>query len=434
MGSNVENLGALERRFDITISLEKLQGEIENRLKRLAKTTKLHGFRPGKVPFKIVTQMYGAQVQQDVLSDAVHKEFKDAVKELNLQVAGYPRFEAKSTNDNDALYTFSATFEVYPEIVLGDLSKQTIERPNVQVGDADIDKTLDMIRKQRVTYEPVNRSAKKGDRVKIDYHGVIDGNDFAGGKAEGVQLILGDGKFLKDFEASLVGMKVGNHKSFDVVFPEDYHGKDVAGKIVTFEVELNELEASVLPNVDADFAKLLGVPDGDIKKLREGIQQDLEREVLKRIRSKLKEQIMQSLLDTTQIEAPGVLIKQEIDRLMQNARSNLEARGMKAKEMPFTPDLFKEKAEYRVKLGLILAELVKVHTLKATPEQVRSIIEDAAQSYENPEQVIKWHYASSERLQEAESLALEENVVNWALDKIKIIDKTVTFDELMGIS
>ena len=434
MGSNVENLGALERRFDITISLEKLQGEIENRLKRLAKTTKLHGFRPGKVPFKIVTQMYGAQVQQDVLSDAVHKEFKDAVKELNLQVAGYPRFEAKSTNDDDALYTFSATFEVYPEIVLGDLSKQTIERPNVQVGDADIDKTLDMIRKQRVTYEPVNRSAKKGDRVKIDYHGVIDGNDFAGGKAEGVQLILGDGKFLKDFEASLVGMKVGNHKSFDVVFPEDYHGKDVAGKIVTFEVELNELEASVLPNVDADFAKLLGVPDGDIKKLREGIQQDLEREVLKRIRSKLKEQIMQSLLDTTQIEAPGVLIKQEIDRLMQNARSNLEARGMKAKEMPFTPDLFKEKAEYRVKLGLILAELVKVHTLKATPEQVRSIIEDAAQSYENPEQVIKWHYASSERLQEAESLALEENVVNWALDKIKIIDKTVTFDELMGIS
>jgi trigger factor len=433
MGSNVENLGALKRRFDISISLEKLQSEIDSRLKRLAKTTKLHGFRPGKVPLKIVTEMYGIQVQQDVLNDAVHKEFKDTVKEQNLQVAGYPRFEAKATDDNDALYTVSATFEVYPEIVLGDLSQHSVERPNVQVSETDIDRTLDMICKQRVTYEPVSRSAKKGDRVKINYHGVIDGNDFAGGKASNIQLILGDGKFLKDFEASLIGMKAGNRKSFDVAFPEDYHGKDIAGKTVTFEVELTELEEPVLPVVDADFAKLLGIPDGDVGKLREGIQNDLEREVSRRARAKLKEQVMQALLDTTQIEVPSVLINQEKERLMQNARSDLEARGMKAKEMPLSPDLFKEKAEYRVKLGLILAELVKVHALKATTEQVRSIIEDIAQSYENPEQVVKWHYASSERLQEAESLVLEENVVNWALGKIKLIDKTVTFDELMGI-
>lgn len=434
MGSNVENLGTLERRCDITISLEKLQGEIENRLKRLAKTTKLHGFRPGKVPIRIITQMYGVQVQQDVLNDAVHKEFKDTVKEHNLQVAGYPRFEAKAANDNESLYTVSATFEVYPEIVLGDLSKQNIERPTVQIEEADIDKTLDMICKQRVAYEPVSRAAKKGDRAKIDYHGTVDGDDFPGGKAEGIQLIIGDGKFLKDFEASLIGMKVGNNKSFDVVFPDDYHGKDIAGKTVTFEVKLNELEEPVLPNVDAEFAKLLGIPDGDIKKLREGIHKDLEREVSKRIRSRIKEQIMQAFLDTTQIEAPSILINQEKERLMQNARSDFEARGMKAKDMPLTADLFKEKAEYRVKLGLILAELVKVHALKATSEQVRNIIEDAAQSYENPEQVVKWHYASPERLQEAESLALEENVVNWALEKIKLIDKTVTFDELMGIS
>lgn len=433
MGSNVENLGALERRFDITISLEKLQDEIGNRLKRLVKTTKLQGFRPGKVPLKIVTQMYGAQVQQDVLNDAVHKEFTDTIKELNLQVAGYPRFEAKSLNDDNAFYVFSATFEVYPEIVIGDLSEQNIQQPKVQVGDTDIDKTLDMLRKQRVTYESVTRSAKKGDRVKIDYHGVIDGTDFPGGEAKDIQLILGAGKFLKDFETSLVGMKTGNSKSFDVVFPENYHDKDIAGKTVTFEVKLNALEELILPNLDVDFVKLLGVPDGDIKKLREGIQQDLEREVSKRVRSKIKEQIMQSLLDTTQIDAPSILINQETERLMQNAKSNLEARGMRTKEISLTPDLFKEKAEYRVKLGLILAELIKVYTLKATPEQVRSIIESAAQSYENPEQVIKWHYASSERLQEAESLALEENVVDWALKKVKLIDTTVTFDELMGM-
>ncbi|SFE95791.1 trigger factor [Nitrosomonas sp. Nm166] len=434
MASNVENLGALERRFDITISLEKLQGEIENRLKRLVKTTKLHGFRPGKVPLKIVTQMYGTQVQQDVLNDAVHKEFTETIKELNLQVAGYPRIEAKSLNDNNTSYTFSATFEVYPEIVIGDLSTQSIERPNVEVSDTDIDKTLEMIRNRRMVYEPVTRSAKKGDRVKIDYHGVIDGSDFPGGKAKDTQLILGDGRFLKDFETSLMGMRVGNNKSFEVVFPEDYHGKEVAGKTVIFEVKLNELEEPVLPDVNADFAKSLGISDGDIKKLRESIQRDLEHEVSKRIRSKVKEQIMQLLLDTTQIEAPSVLINQEIEQLMQNAKSNLEARGMKSRGISLTPDLFKEKAEYRVKLGLILAELVKVHALKATREQVRSIIEDAAQSYENPEQVIKWHYASSERLQEAESLALEENVVNWVLNKINLIDKTITFDELMGIS
>ncbi len=433
MGSNIENLGALERRFDITISIEKLQSEIENRLKRLVKTTKLHGFRPGKVPLKMVTQMHGAQIRQDVLNDAIHKDFTDTIKEFNLQVAGYPKFEAKSLDNNDA-YIFSATFEVYPEITIGDLGKQSIYRPNVKIEDADIDKTLEVIRKQRVTYEPVTRVAKKGDRVKIDYHGTIDGVDFEGGKGVDLQLIIGDGKFLKDFEAALIGMKIGNNKSFDVVFPEGYHGKSVAGKTATFEVKLNELEEPILPNVDADFAKLLGVSDGDIKKLHEGIQQDLEREVSKRVRSKIKEQIMQSLLDAAQIAAPSVLINQEIERLMQNAKGNLEARGMKTEEIPLAPDFFKEKAEYRVKLGLILSELVKVYALKATREQVRNIIEDAAQSYENPEQVIKWHYASPERLQEAESLALEENVVNWVLNKINLIDKTVTFDELMGIS
>ncbi|MGZ0018979.1 trigger factor [Nitrosomonas sp. wSCUT-2] len=435
MGSNVENLGALERRFDITVSRENLQNEIDNRLKRIAKTTKLHGFRPGKVPLKIVTQMYGLQVQQDVLNDAVHKEFKEAVKEHNLQVVGYPRFEEKlSDGDAAAIYTVSATFEIYPEIVLGDLSKHNIERPEVQVSEADIDKTLEMICKQRTTYESVERPAKAGDRVKINYRGMIAGKDFDGGSANDVQLILGDGKFLKDFENSLTGMKPGDDKSFDVVFPEDYHNKDLAGKTVTFEVKLISLEEPVIPIVDENLAKSLGIDDGDLRKLREGIQKDLEREVSRRIRTRLKEQVMQVLLDSTPLEVPNILVNQEIERLMQDAKNDLEARGMKSKEIPLSADLFKGKAEYRIKLGLILSELVKEHGLKATSEQVRSIIEDVAQSYENPEQVVKWHYASPDRLKEAEALALEENVVSWALGKIKQIDKSVSFDELMGIS
>ena len=304
----------------------------------------------------------------------------------------------------------------------------------MQVADADIDKTLEIIRKQRMVFNTVDRAAKSGDRIKINYHGTIDGVAFPGGEAKGVQLILGDGKFLKDFETSVIDMTVGATKSFDLVFPEDYHGQEMAGKKATFEVTLESLEEPVLPEVDEEFVKSLGFPDGDIKKLREGIQQDLEREVSKRTRSKIKEQVMQSLLDTTPLEVPGVLISQEIERLMQSAKSNLDARGVKAAELSLKPELFKDKAEYRVKLGLILAELVKLHSLKASPEQVRHIIEDAAQSYENPEQVVKWHYASSERLQEAESLALEENVVSWALGKIKLVDKDVTFDDLMGIS
>lgn len=433
MELNIEKLGALERRLDINISIEKLQAEVENRIKKLAKTTKLHGFRPGKVPLKMVSQMYGAQVQQDALNDAVHKQFVDTIKELNVQVAGYPQFEAKP-GTNEAFYSFSATFEIYPEIVVGDLSQQNIEKPNVKIGDADIDKTLNMIRRQRAKYEPVSRSAKENDRVRIDYTGTIDGAGFEGGTASDVQLVIGDGKFLKEFENSLMGMEVGNDKSFDVVFPEDYHGKDVAGKTATFEVKLKEIEEPILPSVDADFAKLLGVPNGDIKKLHEGIQQDLQREASKRIKARLKEQVMQSLLDVTEIAVPQILINQEIERLMQNAKNGLESRGIKASELSLTPDLFKNKAEYRVKLGLILAELVKTHALKATREQIRSVIEDVAQSYDNPEQVIKWHYASSERLQEAESLALEENVVNWALNKVNVVDKAVTFDELMGIS
>ncbi|OQW42456.1 MAG: trigger factor [Proteobacteria bacterium SG_bin4] len=435
MGSNVENLGALERRFDITVSRENLQNEIDNRLKRIAKTTKLHGFRPGKVPMKIVTQMYGPQVQQDVLNDAVHKEFKETVKEHNLQVVGYPRFEEKlSDGDAATIYTVSATFEIYPEVVLGDLSKHNIERPEVQVSEADIDKTLEMICKQRTTYESVERAAKAGDRVKINYRGMIAGKDFDGGSANDVQLILGDGKFLKDFENSLTGMRSGDDKSFNVAFPEDYHNKDLAGKTVTFEVKLISLEEPVIPIVDENLAKSLGIDDGDLGKLREGIQKDLEREVSRRIRTKLKEQVMQVLLDSTPLEVPNILVNQEIERLMQDAKNDLEARGMKSKEIPLSAELFKGKAEYRIKLGLILSELIKEHGLKATSEQVRSIIEDVAQSYENPEQVVKWHYASPDRLKEAEALALEENVVSWALGKIKQIDKSVSFDELMGIS
>lgn len=434
MQSNLENLGALERRLTISVSKDKIQEELGIRLKRLAKNAKIHGFRPGKVPLKIVAQQYGPQLKQEVLSDVLQKNFNEAVQTQNIRVAGYPRFEDKSADEIDTQYEYSVVFEVYPEIALGDISQVSIEQPIVEVNADDVDKTLEILRKQRTKYEPAEREVMQGDRVGIDYRGMLDGVDFEGGAAKDATLIVGDGKFLKQFEESIIGMSKGQNKSFEVVFPEDYRSKEIAGKAVIFEVTLNKIEIPKLPDLDNEFAKLLGVADGDVQKMRSEIQLNLEREVAKRTRAKLKDQIMQSLLDTTNIDAPNVLIDQEKKRLIQEAQQSFEARGMKFDDAMIKPELFQSKAEYRIKLGLILSELVKTHNLKAQPEQIRKIVEDSAQGYENPEEVIKWHYSSPDNLKEVEAVVLEDNVVTWALQQVKVIDKATTFDEIMEIT
>ncbi|MDN5881211.1 MAG: trigger factor [Nitrosospira sp.] len=434
MQSNVEDLGALERRLNVSVPQEKIEAEVDSRLKRLARTAKIHGFRPGKVPLKIVAQQYGPQVRQEVMGDVLQKNFSEAVRENKLRIAGYPRFEPKGMAENAAEFEFSATFEVYPDVVLGDVSGIRIEKPVIDVIATDIDKTLEVLRKQRMQYEPAERPAMPGDRVSIDYLGVIDGVEFAGGKAENFTLVLGEGRLLKDFEEPLAGMSAGQSKTIEVTFPADYHGKDVAGRTAAFEIRLNGVEASRLPEVDAEFARSLGVADGDIEKMRTEIQANLEREVSKRVKAKIKEQVMQALLDTTRIQAPKALVERESERLMQDAHRDLESRGMNAKNVPLPRDLFHERAQRRVSLGLILAELVKIHGLHTRPEQVRAMVEDLAQSYENPEEVVKWHYSSSDRLNEAESAALEDNVVTWVLEKTQIVDRLMTLDELMGKS
>jgi trigger factor len=434
MQSNVENIGGLERRLSVSVPHEAIETEMESRLKRLARTAKVPGFRPGKVPLHIVQQQYGPQVRQEVLGDVLQKSFSEAVREQKLRLVGSPHFEPKTTPGNTSEFEFSATFEVYPDVVLGDLSGVSIEHPVVNVIPADIDKTLEVVRKQRVKYQSVERQANEGDRVSIDYSGTIDGVEFAGGKAEGFSLVLGEGRLLKDFEGPLIGMVADQSKTFEVTFPADYHGKDVAGKIATFVVKLNSVEAPELPEVNAEFAKSLGVTDGDVEKMRGEIQINLEREITKRKKVRIKSQVMQALLDTTKIDAPKVLVEQERARLMQDARRDLEARGMKTTDISLPSELFQEQAQRRVNLGLILAELVKVQKLQAGPEQVRGVVEDLAQSYENPGEVVNWHYSSPDRLSEIESAVLEDNVVAWVLEKVASVDKPVTFDELMGKS
>lgn len=427
MQTNVENVSQLERRLNLALPAQQIESEVESRLKRLAKTVKMDGFRPGKVPFKVVVQQYGMRVREEVVGDALNQGFTQAVREQNLKVAGYPRFESGAQQ-----FEFTATFEVYPEVAVGDISGKTVERPVIQVGDAEVDKTLEILRKQRVQYQTASRKAKKEDRVTIDYRGTIDGQPFQGGEAQGYSLVLGEGSLLKDFEKQITGMSTGESKTFELSFPADYHGKDVAGKNAVFELKVNEVAKPVLPEVDTEFAKSLGIEDGNLERMRGDIKANLEREVARRVKAKLKDQVMQALLDATQIEVPKALIGAEAEKLMQQAGQEMAANGVNLQNMQLPADMFQDQAKRRVTLGLILAELIRTQSLAAKPDQVRAAVEEFAQSYEHPAEVVKWYYERAERLREVESLVMEDNVVAWALDRAKVEDKPTAFDELMG--
>jgi trigger factor len=394
----------------------------------------MSGFRPGKVPLKLVAQQYGPQVRSEVIGDALQKRFSDAVKEKNLKVAGNPRIEpVQKEGGDDKAFEFSATFEVYPEVKTGDISAVTVERPAVGVTDAEVDKTIEILRKQRTTFAAAEgRAAQKGDKLTIDFEGKIAGEVFAGGTAKGFAFALGEGRMLPEFEAAAEGLAAGQSKTFDLKFPEDYHGKDVAGKTATFTLTVNLVEAPSLPAIDAEFAKGLGVADGDVAKMRADIKANVEREVAKRIKARTKSQALQALHDSTPIEVPKSLVQMETEGMVQQARADLEARGLKMDQMPFDPSAFEAGARRRVALGLIIGELAKKEGLQPKPDQVRKLIEEQAQSYESPAEVVKWFYMQPQRLNEMEGLALEDNVVTWVLSKAKVVDKAVEFDELMG--
>ena len=433
MASNLETLSALERRLSITVPATEIDSEVENRLKRLSRTVKMHGFRPGKVPMKVVAQQFGPQVMQEVLGDAMQKTFGEAVRNQNLKVAGYPRFEPRPLSEGAAEFQYSATFEIYPEVVVGDIAGTAIERPVLEVDAAEVDKTIEIMRKQRAAYGPMERAAQNADRVKIDFRGTIDGAEFQGSSAKDQPVILGEGRLLPEFEANVTGMKAGESKTFDLRFPDDYHSKEVAGKAAQFEVTVKEVAEPSLPEIDAGFAKSLGVADGDIAKMRAEIKANLEREVKAKLKAHVKEQVMQALLNATKFDAPRSLVEAELQRIQAGARQEFAARGLKVPEgMPLPLEMFQQQAQRRVSLGLILGEVVKAHDLYPKPEQVRTLVEEQAQSFERPEEVVKWFYADPERLREIEAVTMEENVVAWALGVAKVTDKTVNFEELMG--
>jgi trigger factor len=381
---------------------------------------------------KLVAQTYGSQVRNEVLGDAVQKSFTDAVKEANLKVAGYPRIEAKKEPAASGALEFSATFEVYPEFKVGDLANASIERPQVAVDDTAVDKTIEILRKQRRTYARVERAAQDGDRVTVDFEGRIGGEPFAGGKAADFAFVLGEGRMLPEFETATRGLRAGEPKRFELAFPADYHGKDVAGKTAAFELSLKQVEEPRLPALDAEFAKALGVADGDLARMREEVKQNVEREVKKRIEARLKNQVLDALLAATPLEVPKALVAEETRALMERAAADLQSRGVKLEKLPLEPQAFEAAARRRVALGLIIAELARTEKLQPKPAEVRALIEQEAASYESPAEVVKWFYMQPQRLSEMESLALEGNVVSWALSRAKAVDKAVPFDELMG--
>jgi trigger factor len=435
MAVTVETLDKLERRITLTLPAEVLKSEVDNRLKKLARTVKADGFRPGKVPMTVVAQRYGYSVQYEVINDKLGEAFATAAAEAQLRVAGQPSIAEKEGGPVDGQLQFDATFEVYPEVKIGDLSAIEVERASAEVNDAAIDRTVDILRKQRRTFNqrPAAEAAADGDRVTIDFEGKIDGVPFDGGKAEGFQFLVGEGQMLEAFEKAVRGMKTGESKTFPLQFPEDYQGKEVAGKEADFLVTVNKIEAQNLPEVNEEFIKTLGLADGSVDALRADIQKNLAREVKFRVAARNKAHALDAALKAAEFDVPKSLVAAESDRLVENARADLKARGIKdADKAPIPAEMFTPQAERRVRLGLIVAELVKTNNLQAKPEQLQAHIEELSQSYEQPAQVVAWYMSDRQRMAEVEAVVIEQNVTDFILGATKVTDKAMSFEELMG--
>ena len=433
MSATVETLENLERKVVVSLPWSEINTETDKRLKQTQRRVKVDGFRPGKAPLNMVASMYGASVQNDVVNELVQKAFYDIAVKENLKVAGFPRFDAVEDQEDKDNLKVAAVFEVFPEVQVGDLSKQEVEKVSAEVGDEEVDKTVEILRQQRTRYNRVERAAQNGDRAIIDFEGKIDGTPFDGGSSKNYPFVLGQGQMLPEFEAGVLGLKEGESKDVEVNFPEDYHGKDVAGKTAVFTIKVSNVAEPVLPEVDDQFAKALGIEDGDVAKMREEVKKNVAREVNRRTEAQNKDAVMDVLLKSTEIQLPKALVAEEAGRLAEEMKQNFVNQGMAdAAKMDLPADMFNEQAERRVALGLILAKLVEENKLEPTEDQIKAVINDFAESYEDPKEVIDWYYADKQRLQGPISLAVESNVVDFVLNKAKVTERKLSFDEVMG--
>jgi trigger factor len=431
MLQDVEDLGALQRRLQLSVPAETIAREVAARLAKLARTVRMPGFRPGKVPMKMIASSYGAQVHAEVLNDKIGEAFKAEVTARQLRVAGTPSVSPKTGGDDSQL-SFSATFEIYPEIDVGGLGGFTVERSVCAVGEAEVDKTLEIMRRQRARMTEVDRPAADGDRVTVDYRGSVDGVAFDGGTATDFPFTLGQGRMLPEFEAAVRGMTRGESKTFSLTFPADYRAAELAGKAASFDVTVKKVEQAELPPIDADFAHQLGVRDGDVAKMRAEVRANLVREVDGRLRARTKDSVMAALLGAAAFELPKSLVDADSERLLDLARSDLSSRGVDPSAMQLSADTFMPQAQRRVRLGLLVGEVVRTQNLQPRQDQIRRRLEELAQSYEKPAEVIQWYLGNRQRLAEVETMVMEDNVVDWVLNRAQVNEKQVAFDELMG--
>ncbi|MBJ7473601.1 MAG: trigger factor [Polynucleobacter sp.] len=432
MPQHIENLGALERKVTLQFAKSDLLPQRQGKLKQLGKNLKIAGFRPGKVPAKMVEKQYGQQVDFELSFDHASNQFFEFAKSEKIQLVGQPRLEPKSELDAEQI-EFDAYFEVFPEVLIGDISSAQVTQYHTELSDQEVDNTLELLRKQRVVYQARSSElpAQTDDQVTIDFVGTLDGVEFSGGKADDFKFVIGQGQMLPEFEAAAIALAVGQERIFPLTFPIDYHGKDVAGKTVEFKIVMKQVEYPELPEINDEFAASLGIAEGGVSQVRTEISKNLAREIARRTKGLLKKQAMDILSNACAFDLPAFLVSQEEERLIEMARQDLEQRGVpNAKDAPIPEGMFTPQAKERVKLGLILNSLVKEHGLKASPEQIQSEIEDQAASYDDPQEVTRWYYSDPARLSDIESIVMESNVVKYVMEKATVIDKNVTFAEL----
>jgi trigger factor len=427
MQVSVETTSGLERRMTIEVPKEKIDQEVKSRLKSLASKARISGFRPGKVPMKVIEKRYGNQVQQEVMGEVMQSSFYEALSQEKLMPAGQPHIEPKQVADEAHDLEFTATFEVYPEITLADMNAVKVEKPAVEIGEDDINKMIETIRKQRTTWQEVDREAKDGDQVIIDFEGKLDGEPFEGGSAKAAPIVLGSKRMIPGFEEQLMGVKAGEEKTLSVDFPDDYHAKDLAGKPATFDVTVQKVEEPQLPELNDEFAESMGVKEGGMAAFREQVKENMQRELDNKIKAQVKQQVMDGLLEQNRFDLPKALVDNEINALIEQRKQTLGR-----DDIDIDATQFEEQAKRRVSLGLILSEIIKQHDIKVEPSKVREIVEHVASGYEHPEEVVKYYYADKQRLGEIENFALEEQVVDWVLEKAQVSDKKATFDEIMN--
>jgi len=434
MQVSVENTGPLEKRLRVEVPEEKIAGEVQNRLQSLSRTTKIQGFRPGKAPYKIIQKRYGSRVRQEVISEVVQSTFYEALAKEKLHPASNPAINPEEPAEGQgAGFAYTATFEIFPEVKVAPVEKLEIEKPVCEVTNEDVDRMIEIIRKQKRTQKAVDRPAKEGDVVTVDFRGSINGEPFEGGEASDFQLELGSNRFIPGFEEGLVGTSAGDEKTLNLTFPKDYHHEDFAGKDAEFAVKVKAVNEQVLPELDEELFRSMGVTEGGLEEFRNAVRKNMEREVEQSLQSRTKNAVLDALHKANKLELPETPVKNEAENIRQQYQSSLQMRGLNPDDIPEQdPAMFNDQAEKRVALQLLISDIVKENDIKADPSRVRGLIENAAAGYEDPAEVINWYYGDRKRLAEVEALAIEDEVVKWLLDKAKVTEKPIIFDDLMN--